>query len=408
MSLITISNLSKKYRIFYEKSSLIKSFFAWTRGLRIYEDLWVLRDINFDIEKGETIGIIGKNGSGKTTVLKLLAGVTKQDVGTIEINGSVSALLELGTGFQEELTGGENIFLNASILGLRKREICAKFDSIVDFAEIGKFIDSPMRTYSTGMWMRLGFALAIYANFEILLIDEILTVGDIYFQKKCFEKINQLKQNGITILFVSHNLEKIEEICNRSIWLDGGLLKAFDTTDKVVNMYLNKIEHDMHIIDQREVAEVSEETVLKRKWGSKEVEITDVYFSDKYGNIQESFATGETFTIHINYLAKNVIRNPTFGFGINRIDGSDICGPNTKAYHFFIDYIKGEGEVRFTFDNLPLLEGKYLVSVSVYDSDISHPYDHHDRVYDFSIKSNRIEERYGFLKPQGRWYHEKR
>lgn len=408
MSVIEVSNLSKKYRIFYEKSSFVKTFFAWTKGQRIYEDLWALKDISFAIEKGETVGVIGKNGSGKTTLLKLLAGVTRQELGQMRIKGFASALLELGTGFQEELTGRENIFLNGAILGMKRKEIREKFDSIVDFAGIGKFIDSPMRTYSTGMWMRLGFSLAINANFEVLLIDEILGVGDMSFQKKCFEKFNQLKQKGITILFVSHNLEKVKEVCNRAIWLEQGSLKAFDVTDEVVNMYVDKVESDdKKMIDLKE-KEGTEINALKKKWGSKEAEILKVYFTDKDGNAREDFNTGGVFTVNIRYFAKNIINRPTFGFAIYGIKGEHICGPNTKAYEFLIDSIEGEGEVSFVSESIELLEGEYLISASIYDDDIQKPYDHHEKIYRFSINPNRKEERYGFLKPEGRWYHEKR
>lgn len=406
MAVIEISNLSKKYRIFYEKSSFVKTFFAWTKGRRIYEDLWALKDVSFAIEKGETVGVIGKNGSGKTTLLKLLAGVTKQELGRIKIDGFASALLELGTGFQEELTGRENIFLNGAILGMKRREIRAKFDRIVDFADIGRFIDSPMRTYSTGMWMRIGFSLAINANFEILLIDEILGIGDMSFQKKCFEKFNQLKQKGITILFVSHNLPKIKEVCNRTIWLEKGALKAFGPTDRVVDMYIDKVEKENK--DSFDLMEQKDQNLLQKKWGSKDAEILSVYFTDKDGNVKEDFDTGSALIVNIKYSAKRVISNPTFGFAVYKGEDRHICGPNTKAYNFFIDSIEGNGEAKFLFENMQLLEGVYMVSASIYDSDICHPYDHHEKIYKFSINPNRKEERYGFLKPEGRWYHEKR
>lgn len=406
MAIIEVSSVGKRYRIFYEKSSLVKTFFAWTQGRRIYEDLWALKNISFTIERGETIGIIGKNGAGKTTLLKILSGVTRSESGTIRIDGLVSALLELGTGFQEELTGRENIFLNGSILGMKRKEITKKFDNIVDFADIGKFIDSPMRTYSTGMWMRLGFALAINANFEVLLIDEILAVGDIAFQKKCLEKFNELKQNGITILFVSHNLDMVKGICNRTIWLDSGYIRAFDATPMVTNMYLENIDRGSETFSG--ISEkIDEKTIVRKQWGSKEVEITDVFFTDTNGNKKESFYTDEPFTINIAYSAKKIINNPIFGFGIHRQDGLHVCGPNTKAYDFRIDHIKGKGMVKFLFEKISLLEGCYNVSASIYDNDIYHPYDHHEQLYRFFITPNKKEERYGLLKPIGRWSHEK-
>ena len=406
MYIIEVSNLGKRYRIFYEKNSLVKTFFAWTKGGRIYEDIWALRGLSFKVEKGETIGVIGRNGSGKTTLLKLLAGVTTPESGTMRIDGLASSLLELGTGFQEELTGRENIFLNGGILGMKRKEINRKLVDIIDFAEIGKFIDSPMRTYSSGMWMRLGFSLAINANFEILLIDEVLAVGDISFQKKCFEKFNQLKQKGVTILFVSHNLEKVKDACNRTIWLDRGVCKAFDATDKVIKMYLDSIVRETGVSIQENAVEVDSASFLKKKWGSREAEILDVYFTDREGRKREQFDTDESLAVNINYLAKNEIKKPTFGFGIYKKEGQHICGPNTKAYNFTVSSINGKGRVSFVFERLQLLEGEYFVSASIYDTDICCPYDHHEKVYKFSVASNKIEEQYGLLKPAGRWNHE--
>lgn len=407
MAIIEVFNLGKKYRIFYEKSSLIKSFFAWTKGRRIYEDFWALKDINFNIEKGETVGVIGRNGSGKTTLLKLLAGITKPELGAMKIQGFASSLLELGTGFQEELTGRENIFLNGSIFGLRKNEIHRKFDNIVNFAEIGRFIDSPMRTYSTGMWMRLGFALAINANFEVLLIDEVLAVGDISFQKKCFEKFNELKQKGITILFVSHNLETVKSVCNRAIWLDSGKLKAFDSVNNVTEMYSKDIEAGIEKSCGMDAEALKDAPAIKKRWGSKDAEIIEVFFTDIKGDRKEAFSSDGTFTINIRYFSKDIIKNPTFGFALYTKDGVHIAGPNTKAYFYSIDYIKGKGIVKFHFNKLQLLEGEYLVSASIYDSNIYHPYDHYEKAYNFFVDSNRAEEKYGILKPIGRWQHEK-
>ena len=398
MAIINISGAGKRYRIFYEKSSLVKSFFAWTKGKRIYEDLWALKDISFAVEKGETVGMVGRNGSGKTTILKLLAGVTRPESGSVSTNGRVSALLELGTGFQEELTGRENIYLSGYILGMGKKEINKKFDKIVDFADIGKFIDSPMRTYSTGMWMRLGFALAINANFEILLIDEILAVGDAYFQKKCFEKFNELKQNGITILFVSHNLSKVKEICNRTIWLDNGIMKLYDSTEKVISAYTS----DLNSMLTAEAEALSAHGILKKRWGSKAIEIKNVFLNGGNGNV---FITGRPWEAVIEYFSNNEAANPVFGVGVHRKDGIHITGPNTKAYNYRIDHVKGKGLVKFRIDNMPFLEGEYYLSASIYDDSIEHPFDHQENICEFRVEKNKKEERYGFIKPEGRWSH---
>ena len=403
--MIEVFNLSKRYRIFYEKSSVAKSLFAWAARKRAYEDLWALREVSFSVEKGESVGVVGRNGSGKTTLLKLLAAVTQPEAGQIKIGCATSALLELGTGFQEELTGRENIFLNGALLGLKRRQIRARFDGIVDFSELEKFIDAPMRTYSAGMWMRLGFALAIHASFEVLLIDEILAVGDISFQQKCFEKFNQLKQAGVTVIFVSHNLEKVNEVCNRAIWLDAGRLKAFEATEKVSAMYAQAMA--VCGMGQRQAGAARHGAVAQKRWGSREARITGVYFTDEQGKRRDYFSTGEAMTVNISYMAQKRIENPIFGFGMYRGETS-ICGPNTKAYGFFTDSIEGEGTIRFSFAALDMLEGEYLVSASIYDRDIYHPYDHQEKAYRFWVNENAKEEKYGLIKPKGRWFHEKK
>jgi len=201
------------------------------------EEFWALDDVSFEIKKGETMGIIGPNGSGKSTILKLIAGVMVPSRGSVEIAGKIAPLIELGAGFHPELTGRENIYLNGSILGLNRSEIDERFDDIVEFSDLSEFIDTPIKHYSSGMYMRLGFSIAIHIEPEILLIDEILAVGDIAFQQKCMEKMNEFKKNGVTIVFVSHSLEAIKNFCQKAIWLDKGKIKEEGEPEKVIAAY---------------------------------------------------------------------------------------------------------------------------------------------------------------------------
>ena len=241
MYVIKFKNVNKKFRLYHEKTHSLKERIL-RRSRNIYEELWALKNINFEVKKSETIGIIGRNGSGKSTLLKLIARIFYPTTGEIIINGKISSLLELGAGFQPDLTGIENIYLNGAILQLTKKEIDRKFDDIVKFSELEQFIDIPLRNYSSGMKMRLGFAIAINVNPDIILIDEVFAVGDESFRQKCYEKFNEFQKKEKTIVYVSHALETVKEICNWTIWLDKGEIKKVGNTDEVVDDYLSSIK----------------------------------------------------------------------------------------------------------------------------------------------------------------------
>lgn len=232
MNAIEVKNISKSFRLYHDKSLTLKERLLFFNRAK-YEEVQVLSDVSFDVKKGTTVGLIGRNGSGKSTLLKLLSGIIYPDSGEIKLNGRVSSLLELGAGFHPDFTGRENIYNNASIFGLSRKEIDKRYNQIVEFSELDGYIDNPVRTYSSGMYMRLAFSVAINVDADILLIDEILAVGDANFQKKCMDKINELKKKGITIVLVSHDMGSVERICDKAIWLDDGKIKyqgdAYDT-----------------------------------------------------------------------------------------------------------------------------------------------------------------------------------
>jgi lipopolysaccharide transport system ATP-binding protein len=404
MPAIKFNDVSKKF-ILYRESP--RSFQEMATSLfkpnhkRVEKELWALKDVSFTVGRGEAMGIIGSNGAGKSTLLKLASRILEPTKGEITIRGRVSALLELGAGFHPDLTGRENVYLNGSLLGLSRREIANKFDEIVSFAELERFIDIPIKYYSSGMQVRLGFAVATSFDPDVLLIDEVLAVGDQPFQKKCLARVNEMRGKGITTLFISHNLDAVRNLCEKAIWLDKGIVKAQGNVEEVIACYLENIA----------VAEGKKATVRKSKtsrgsrWGSGEAEITEVNFLDAEGNKRRTFKTGEKMIAQIKYRAYERIERPSFGIAIYRSDGVHINGPNTATSGYEIEYIEGEGEVRYTIERLPLLSGTYEFSATIYDYYSVHPYDHHHRMYTFTVHTGHLREREGVFYIPCEWEH---
>ncbi len=360
------------------------------------EEFWALRDVSFTIEKGEMVGIIGPNGAGKSTILKLISRIIEPTSGQITVNGRVSALLELGAGFHPDLTGRENVFLNGSIMGLSRQEIERRFHRIVDFADIGDFLDSPVRHYSSGMFMRLGFAIAVHVSPDILLVDEILTVGDFAFQEKCLTKIRELRRQGTTILFVSHDLTAVRNLCDRVMWLEKGMIQSEGTPDAIVDEYTSYTREQMML----EASVTTRDRRAFSRWGTREIEIIDVRFYDAQGRESYRFATGERLEARITYQAHTRIDQPLFGVAIYRSDGLHIAGPNVRTSGYDIPFVEGPGELSLVIDPLPLLKGCYELTASVHDYEGIHTYDHHDRAYIFEVVQNQEKQTLGsFLLP---------
>jgi lipopolysaccharide transport system ATP-binding protein len=355
------------------------------------EEFWALRDVSFSVEKGETIGIIGPNGAGKSTALKLISRIIEPTSGTIEVNGRIGALLELGAGFHPDLSGRENIYLNGSILGLRRAEIERKIDDIIAFAGLRRFINMPVKHYSSGMHMRLGFSIAVHTEPEILLVDEVLAVGDADFQRKCLNKIDQLRSQGATILLVSHSVDTVRNLCLRTIWLDEGKVIANDSTETVVQRYL-----------KRSWIETQDSKGNNQHWGNGKVRITDVQLLDREEQQKQRFYSGEPLIIEMHYQVEKRVERPVFGLAIHRGDGVHITGPNTQFSGYEIPQIEGDGVVRYTIPSLPLLEGRYFVSVSAHNWEDTEMYDYHDRLYPFYV-INSTKECYGILSMKGDW-----
>ncbi len=394
---IRFEKVSKKFTLHHERARSFQelALHLFRRDRRSREEFWALRDVSFAVERGETVGLVGPNGAGKSTVLKLVSRIIEPTSGRIEVNGRVGALLELGAGFHPDLTGRENIYLNGSILGLSRAEIRRKLDEIVAFAELERFIDVPVKHYSSGMYVRLGFSVAVHTDPEILLVDEVLAVGDAAFQRKCLERIDDLRRQGVTILFVSHSPEIVQSICSRAVWLDQGRLVTDGPADMVVARYL---DHTWAAQDGRlQTADGG-----GRRWGSGRVRITAVRLLDGEEKERHQFRTGEPLVVEIRYRASERVERPVFGLAIHRGDGVHITGPNTQLAGLEIPAVKGEGTVTYAVPALPLLEGLYYISVSAHNWEDTEMYDYHDRAYPFRVLSGG-GERYGMVTLMGRW-----
>ncbi len=328
-------------------------------GRKLKRDyIWALKDVNFEVERGEALGIMGPNGAGKTTILKLLSSITKPTSGTIKTDGRVSALIELGAGFHPDLTGRENIYLNGAILGLKKREIDERFDDIVAFSELEKFIDTPVKYYSSGMHVRLGFSVAAHINPDILLIDEVLAVGDMSFKRKSLNKMTELRNNDTTIVFVSHNLRSIEIMCKEAIFLVKGNIISRGNVRDVVTAYqkydMERINYTRSKLDTSDIP--------------NEVFITDIHFMDRNGNECDTLYSGEKVVVRIDYFAPKRIEKPVVAMKVERADGLICFLVRTRHSGIVMENIEGDGYIDAEFENFNLNAGSYNMLVFVNDS----------------------------------------
>lgn len=403
MTAIVFDAVSKRFTIHHQRARTLREAvlgrFEGRRDDR--EDLWALRDVSFGVEPGDCFGIIGPNGSGKSTALKLMTNILAPTSGRVQVSGRVSPLLELGAGFHPDLTGRENIFLNGSVLGMDRAAMRRRFDEIVAFAELERFIDMPVKHYSSGMYMRLGFAIAINVDPDILVTDEVLAVGDQSFQTKCMERIGQMKQEGITIVFVSHGLDAVRGLCARCAWLDQGRLAACGPTGAVIDAYMASVAER----EESRLAAAPAQGTPTGRWGTGEAAIVDVSLLDSEGRDRHVFRAGEQMRARIRYTAHTRVTRPVFGLAIYRSDGCHVNGPNTRFSGLELPHVEGTGAVDYVVDSLPLLAGSYDVSAAIYDFEGVHAYDHQQRLYHFQVHPGSVREQYGFVYMASHWEH---
>ncbi len=340
------------------------------------QEFWVVKNVSFTIEHGSVVGIMGPNGAGKSTILKLLSGIMNPTQGRIKINGRLSALIEVTAGFHPELTGRENVYLNATILGMTRKEIDNKFDEIVEFSGVSDFIDTPVKRYSSGMYSRLGFSVAAHMNPEILIVDEVLSVGDIAFQAKCSGKIRELLNSGATIVLVSHQLSMIQSLCKRVILLNHGEVLKEGPTDEVIPHYQNIILKNNEDQIKNKIASMGERVQINTQ---ALVDITTVHFMDEKDVAKEKFMIGETAVLNVDYIAHERIETPIFVLDIVRSDGVLCCSLKSNDVGFKTPSMKGAGGIKINLGKMLLGPGIYMVKVSIWDREMIHPYAIHNK-----------------------------
>ena len=374
---VAVTGLWKSYRLYHEKNQYLKA--AILRGRRArYEEFWALKGVDFAVPTGATFGVIGSNGSGKSTLLKCLAGILVPEKGAVDVHGRISALLELGAGFHPELSGRENVYMNGAILGMSRKEITTRFDDIVEFAGLEDFIDTPVKNYSSGMYVRLGFAVAANVEPEVLLIDEVLSVGDESFQRRCAEKIDEFRRDGRTIVFVSHGLAQVEQLCEHVAWIDKGELRMLGPAADVISSY----QGDSHRATRVEGEQGS-------RWGSGEAQIVEVQLRDGDGAAQSVLTSLEPAAIHVDLTAHTPLQDVVVGVRIDSLHGGPVWGTSTRRSGKTIGLIDGPATVEVSIPSLPLLEGVYDLTVALTDHTEVHPYDHWERRVRFEVRQYR-------------------
>lgn len=372
---IEVSDVWKSFRIYQERSHTLKERFIGRSNK--YEEFWALKGVSFEVPQGSTLGIIGPNGSGKSTTLKVLARILTPNRGAVRVNGSIASLLELGTGFHPDLTGRENVYLASSVLGRSERETTAMYDSIVDFAGVEEFMELPVKNYSSGMYARLAFAVSISVEPDVLLLDEVLAVGDEEFQMKCYDRISHFRQDGRTIVLVSHSLDTIRSMCRDAIWIQKGHLQAYGPSEDVVADYLG----DVHV----NAAAVTAHEPGASRWGNGDVTITGVRTIGPDGRATTALRGAEPVTIEVSYESARAVDELVVGLAIYRADSMEhVHGQNSLRSDLGLK-LPPRGTVRFAMDELPLLKGPYVMTVALHDRSSANVYDWHEREYAFTV-----------------------
>jgi len=381
------------------KSALLER--SLTGGLRADEAIAALEGVTFEVPRGEAFGVIGGNGSGKSTLLKVVAGILKPSSGTVRVDGRLSALIELGAGFHPEISGRENVFINGAVLGLSRAEVARRYDSIVEFSGLGDFLEEPVKNYSSGMYVRLGFAVAVHTDPDVLLVDEVLAVGDEAFAHRCLRHIEEMLHDGKTILFVSHSLELVEGLCDRVMWLDRGRPRLVAEPRRAIDAYRLAVAEEEgrgHRDAKGEASPGASGETLR--WGSGQAEITGARLLDEAGVERYHFRSGEAVHFEVTARAVEPLEDFVFGVAVTSPRGVECFGTNTDLAGFEPASFTGEATVTLVCPSLRLGPGEYLVDVAIHARDGA-PYDYRRRALSFSVTSS--ERGVGVYFPEHRW-----
>ncbi len=402
---IVVDGVSKQFSLQRDRARSVKELFTRRGRDRSATHFWALRDVSLEIPDGSMYALVGHNGSGKSTLLRCIAGIYRPDEGEVRVSGRISTLLELGAGFHPDLSGRENVYLNATILGMTKKEIDRAFDDIVSFAGVEQFIDSPVKVYSSGMYVRLGFSVAVHVHPEILIIDEVIAVGDEQFQRRCFEHLYSLRKQGVTIVVVTHGMGTVETMCDGAAWLDHGELQMVGTGPEVAAAYLQRVnQNEMEERVAEAEAAAAGDVAPSAVPVTGPIQILDIEVRDAEGNRTAQVEHGEAVQIAIRYRCNEPLEDLTFGYGIHGDNGAHVTGTNTQIAGVSTGRTPvGEGEAVFTIDQLPLIAGNYELSAAIADRHVQHVFDRKDRTARLLVRRGAVRSGVGLVEIPGRW-----
>lgn len=405
---IEVRDVRKKFRLYSDRKTNLKEVLTTGRRRSRHEEFWALKGVSLDIPRGRTYGLIGHNGSGKSTLLKLVAGIHRPTEGTITAHGRLSAMLELGAGFHPELSGRDNIFLNGSILGMTRKQISQALDSIVEFSGLEEFIDTPVKVYSSGMYVRLGFSIAVNLDPEILIVDEVIAVGDEEFQRRCFDHLYEMRKRDVTIVLVTHSMALVQTLCDEVAWLDHGTLKEVGPAGPVSQSYL-------HAVNEAELAFDADKVEVSKsvgdvatapgaiRGGSHEIEVTKVEFIDSSGRSGTRAIAGEPTRMRIHFDAHEPVESPVFGIGIYTENDTYVTGAHTRMVDLNLGTVRGTGYIDYVFEDLPLNPGSYVVTIGLTDWSLAHRYDYWDHAFALHVRQGAAPEYHGLVQLAGQW-----
>ena len=408
MSAIVVDGVSKNFRLQRDRAHSLKELITRRDRNAGVDQFWALRDVSFEIPEGSMFALVGHNGSGKSTLLRCIAGIYRPTSGRVVVDGRISTLLELGAGFHPDLTGRENVYMNATILGMSHKQIDAVFDEIVAFAGIGDFIDSPVKIYSSGMYIRLGFSVAVHVDPEILIVDEVIAVGDAEFQRKCFDHLYGLRKKGVTIVVVTHGLDTVETMCDGAAWLDHGVLQLVGTGPEVAAAYMSRVNAE----ERRERDEIAEAAAEEARTGQvggaaaakvEDVTIAGVDLLDDDGRVVGAGVHGEPLVIRIRYDAIRPVDGAVFGIALHSISNVHVTGTNTRIGEYRTPRIEGPGHIDFRIDALPLTSGEYELTVAISDEFVQHNFDRREREWRIPVRHGGRMEPEGLVDLAGTW-----